>query len=70
MRAIVRFLRLQIKKGKKHYYTFRVIRQASSAGDDLKVNGPSSVTKNTFLGQNVSFNGMSIAGGGQSNYRE
>ena len=65
MRVVVRYLRTQIKKWKKHYYTYRVVRQAESVGDDLKVNGLSNVTKNHTLGHNVNFNGMNITGGGR-----
>lgn len=37
---------------------------AKDVGVHLKVNGISRVTKNTILGNNVSFNGMTILGGG------
>ena len=46
------------------YYTRRVAATADSVGTDLKVNGPSRVTENTSLGDNVNFNGLRIGGGG------
>jgi len=47
------------------YYTWRVKRYAKSCGNGLKVNGQSSITRETSLGDNVNFNGMQIVGGGQ-----
>ncbi|WP_347238772.1 acyltransferase [Cyanobium sp. FACHB-13342] len=49
----------------KHYYTWRVKRSAKACGENLKVNGKSSITKNTWLGNNVNFNGIMITGGGK-----
>jgi acetyltransferase-like isoleucine patch superfamily enzyme len=57
-------LMLGRKRLKRQYYTMRVRRSAKSVGSNLKVNGLSSVTGNTTLGQNVNFNGMKISGGG------
>ncbi|XCN73779.1 MAG: acyltransferase [Candidatus Electrothrix aestuarii] len=42
-----------------------VIRAAKSYGSNLKVNGKTTVTNNTVLGNNVNFNGMSITGRGR-----
>ncbi|QZN92103.1 acyltransferase [Idiomarina abyssalis] len=53
------------KKIKTKYWTFRVRRSAASSGRGLKVNGSSSVTRTTILGNNVNFNGMKIGGGGK-----
>ena len=50
---------------KAKYYTWRVRRVAKVCGVGLKVNGKSSVTRKTYLGDNVSFNGMKIGGGGK-----
>jgi acetyltransferase-like isoleucine patch superfamily enzyme len=47
------------------YYTFKVKIMAKEFGINLNVNGNSSVTKKTSLGNNVNFNGMNIAGGGR-----
>ena len=46
------------------YYTFKVRQQAQEVGDDLIVNGPSRVSPNTVLGDNVKFNGMEVRGDG------
>lgn len=51
-RFIAFFFRLKIKK------------QCLSYGKDLKVNGYSTCTNKTILGNNISFNGMKIAGCG------
>lgn len=42
-----------------------VKRRVGSCGANLRVNMPSKVTKNTFLGKNVNFNGMKISGKGK-----
>lgn len=42
-----------------------VRKQAAKAGNNLKVNYKSYVTNNTYLGDNVNFNGMVISGGGK-----
>jgi len=44
-------------------YRTLVIRKAKSVGANLHVNYFSNVSKNTILGNNVNFNGMSINGG-------
>lgn len=46
-------------------YTSIVRIEVGTAGHKLKVNGYSKVTKNTILGNNVNFNGMSIDGAGK-----
>ncbi len=46
-------------------YTFLVTRKCFSNGQGLKVNRLSSVTKYTYLGVNVNFNGMRISGSGK-----
>lgn len=52
-------------KIKRTVYTFFARKKVSSCGLQLKVNGRSKVTRNTFLGNNVNFNGMKILGGGK-----
>jgi chloramphenicol O-acetyltransferase type B len=47
----------------KKIYSMRVKAQSASFGEVIKVNGPSYVTKNTILGNNINFNGMKINGG-------
>ena len=45
-------------------FTILVKWKANKVGYNLKVNGFSIATINTFLGDNVNFNGMTIRGGG------
>lgn len=45
------------------YYTLIIKRKAKAYGKGLKVNYKSNISKNTFLGSNVNFNGMSMAAG-------
>lgn len=47
------------------YYTSKVKKRCASYGQNLRVNFKSTVTNNTFLGDNVNFNGMSIQGLGK-----
>ncbi|UUX92239.1 acyltransferase [Methanoplanus endosymbiosus] len=51
-----------IKCYKSNRYTTSVKKTCNSYGKSLKVNGYSIVTKNTYLGNNVNFNGMKIYG--------
>ncbi len=60
-----RTLRLLKKKWYRLYYGWKVRHQAARCGRDLKVGGKASVSNNTYLGNNVSFNGMSILGRGK-----
>lgn len=64
---MIEWIRVLFKLKRKllaKYYTWRVKRVAKSCGKELKVNGKSGISRNTYLGDNVSFNGMSILGGG------
>ena len=65
LKAMVRRVRYLKKRATAMWYTHRVIRSAAEVGATLKVNGRSSVTRNTYLGNNVNFNGMAISGGGK-----
>lgn len=49
---------------RRKIFTSIVMRKAKSVGKECKVNHYSSVTKNTVLANNVSFNGMHITGKG------
>lgn len=49
---------------KQKFFTYRVSKKCKKYGKNLKVNGYSKVTKNTILGNNVNFNGMTIKGDG------
>lgn len=46
-------------------YTSKVKKQVAEYGENLSVNGPSVVTKSTYLGNNVNFNGIHIQGQGE-----
>jgi chloramphenicol O-acetyltransferase type B len=46
-------------------YAERVRKTAATCGLELKVNAPAQVTPNTWLGNNVNFNGMTIQGKGK-----
>ena len=62
---IKRVLKRAYKTIKQKYYTFFIKRQAKYFGKGLKVNGKSRVNRNTVLGNNVNFNGMTITGIGE-----
>ncbi|WP_236561031.1 acyltransferase [Pontibacillus sp. HMF3514] len=57
-------LKIAINKIKKVLYKKYVMKRVKAVGEGLKVNGKSTVTSNTVLGNNVNFNGMKITGGG------
>lgn len=50
---------------KSKYFTIKVKALAKSVGNNIKVNGNSTVGKNTYLGNNVNFNGIKIQGIGK-----
>ncbi|WP_409200568.1 acyltransferase [Methanobrevibacter sp. DSM 116169] len=50
---------------KRNRYRKAILKTAKKCGLNLKVNGKSAVTNNTFLGDNVNFNGMIIQGEGK-----
>lgn len=47
------------------YYRQWVILKAKKIGSGLKVLGPTKINRNTYLGDNVNFNGMEITGQGK-----
>lgn len=47
------------------YYKLLVILKCHSYQEPLRVNFRTKVTKNTYLGKNVNFNGLTILGGGE-----
>jgi acetyltransferase-like isoleucine patch superfamily enzyme len=50
---------------KKPLYISRIQKKAKAVGEGLRVNNPSQVNSNTYLGNNVNFNGMKIVGRGK-----
>jgi acetyltransferase-like isoleucine patch superfamily enzyme len=49
---------------RRQYYTFKLTQQAREVGDDFIVNGPSRLSPNSVIGNNVKFNGMEVRGDG------
>lgn len=49
----------------QNYYPFKIRHTAARCGQNLYVGGKSYVTRNTFLGNHVCFNGMSMSGNGK-----
>lgn len=54
-----------LKKLRQWYYTPSVRWKAKCCGTGLKVNGKTRINNNTYLGNNVSFNGLIIEGRGK-----
>jgi acetyltransferase-like isoleucine patch superfamily enzyme len=54
-----------IRETRKWNYRRQVRKIAKETGENLKINFKSSVNKNTILGNNVSFNGLTIRGNGE-----
>jgi len=65
MRILIKTILAWRRKIIRTFYTAKVLRQCASYKGPVVVNGPSSVTKNSYLGSNVNFNGMQITGGGK-----
>ena len=53
-----------IRKMIRFFYTNKIKIKVGSYEEPLYVNGSSTVTKKTFLGKNINFNGMEIGGCG------
>lgn len=54
-----------IRKASSFYYKKMIERKAREIGKNLYVGGKSYITLNTFLGNNVNFNGMAMSGLGK-----
>lgn len=63
--VLIRKLKKSIRAILKIRYGYQVRKVARKVGIHLKVNGKSSVTPSTILGNNVNFNGMRISGKGK-----
>ena len=63
--GIQEYLCKKISKLKNIYYRERIKNNAKSIGNNIFVGGKSHVNGNTYLGNNVSFNGMIIKGSGK-----
>lgn len=49
---------------RRKYWGWMVSKNCASCGEDLHVNARTVVTRNTYIGKHVNFNGMEISGGG------
>lgn len=49
----------------RQWYTYLIRETAEEVGNNLRVNGPSSVNSKTKLGNNVNFNGLHVRGDGK-----
>lgn len=61
--SFIKKLRFKLRRA---YWTFRVRKTAAVTNTALRVNGPSYVSSQTYLGNNVHFNGMRIIGKGKA----
>lgn len=52
-------------KFNRFYYRYRIMKKAKACGCGLCTGGKSFINSNTYLGNNVNFNGMSIYGSGK-----
>lgn len=62
---VIRFFRQRYLKLLRKYRIWRVKWQCGSYSGYLQVGGHTVLTKNTFLGDNVNFNGLVVSGGGK-----
>lgn len=67
MIRLLRKIKNIYKKVVRAYREFRVRKQCGSFKGYVRIGGPCSFTKNTFLGENTNFNGLLINGGGVVN---
>lgn len=58
-------IKKNIKKVVRGYHTSLAKLKCGAYGDDLRVNFKSKLSRDTFLGNNVNFNGITIDGGGK-----
>lgn len=65
VRTFLRFFLGFFRKCRKAYRTERVKRTCGSYKGLVLVNGPTFLTRNTFLGANVNFNGLIVNGSGK-----
>lgn len=52
------------RRVRRAYYSFKLSQQAKKVGDNFIVNGPSRLSPNSIIGNNVKFNGMEVRGDG------
>jgi len=59
------YLRNRVRDLLAHFYTYRERKRADTVGTDLSVNGPTTLSPYTKLGDNVNINGMEVRGEGR-----
>lgn len=64
--TLVDMLKFGGRQLSQKYFTKKIRIKSVQSGEDLSVNHKSDINENTYLGDNVSFNGMSIRGGGNT----
>ena len=62
---MINYLSKLLRQIKRYYFRWQVVRKVQCFKIPLKVNGKTFVTKNTYLGKNVNFNGLRIMGAGK-----
>lgn len=65
LKTVLRYLLAAYRRLRKKIRTARVKRSCGGYDGLVLVNGPTILTKNTFLGGNVHFNGLVVSGGGK-----
>jgi chloramphenicol O-acetyltransferase type B len=65
MSFLISFCRIKINKMYMNFYKLKLKKTALKYGNNIRVNGITKVNSNTTLGNNISFNGLSISGDGK-----
>ena len=61
---LLRWIIIQLRRGRTRYYTYWAKKQLGSYDGLIRVNYKSKFTRNTYVKENVHFNGMTIKGCG------
>ena len=65
MKVIAKKILDLFRRSTRALRTYRAKRQCAFYKGNVTVNGPTRLTKNTYLGANINFNGLIINGGGR-----
>ncbi|MDC9603169.1 transferase hexapeptide (six repeat-containing protein) [Marinobacter salarius] len=65
MKKIARYILFLCREAVAKVRSKWVMSRCGGYSGRIRVNGPTNLTKNTFLGSNVNFNGLVITGGGK-----
>jgi len=63
--GMIELFKKKYQELKNIYYKERILKNSRRCGPNLFIGGKSHINRNTYLGRNVSFNGMAINGGGK-----